>query len=647
MNRHVLLVTLLGLLLALSALFYLPGISGPYIFDDTSNLLGNSYIKIRSLDSNSLYHAAFSLESGPLQRPISMLSFALNYYFAGGFSDSTPFKVTNLVIHAINGLLVFWLMQLVLTRLASISDQNSVAQTSEQRQLTALAFVVALLWLIHPIQISSVLYVVQRMTELSALFTLAGLIAYLLGRSKLNKGQTKKASIFLIASLGLFLPLGLLSKENAVLLPVYILVLEFVLFPSEPPWKRWHTLTQFQRRMLVAGLTLLAVSGTVAIICYALPMYAGRKFDLTQRLLTEGRVLFFYLSLLLLPRIDGFGNQHDDIAISVSLLDPWTTLPALLGNVGLLVTAVLVRKRLPFLSLGILWYYAGHLLESTVIALEIAHEHRNYLPTLGVMLVIVGGLRHAVARFQKPQLFWLIPAIVVVFAGVTLLRASQWGSMAEFYRSEVQHHPGSARNQAGYARLMTMLGHDDLAINALNQAIQLEPLDTGYRIQIAMLQARHGEVPSKTEQEKILSDLRSDTPLTTTTVLALQDISGCLTNKCQPLQIPMEQWLREILNRKALAGDKSFFHYVLGLTLLSQAKVNEAIHEFHMSHELDPSYLHPLFVMATIYIQLGTVEGAEDVLNKLHQANRNNPHPRTQEISDIEEGIKGLKARRK
>jgi tetratricopeptide (TPR) repeat protein len=576
-----------------------------------------------------------------------MLSFALNYYFAGSFADPTPFKITNLVIHAVNGLLVFWMMQLVFTRLTALANPNRSHDLPGMRQVTWAAFTVALLWLIHPIQISSVLYVVQRMTELAALFTLAGLIAYLKGRASLQASQTRRGAALLVASLGLFLPLGLLAKENAVLLPVYVLVIEFVLFSGEPPWNRWQGFTPFQRRLFVSGLALLAVIGLVAVMRYALPMYASRRFDLVERLLTEGRVLFFYLSLILLPRIDQFGNQHDDIAISVSLFDPWTTLPALLGHAGLLATAWLARKRLPFLSLGILWFYAGHLLESTVIALEIAHEHRNYLPALGVMLAIVGSVHHLATRLRIPRLAWLIPVIAIVFAGVTLQRASQWGDEDEFYRYEALHHPDSARIQTGYARSLAAQGHDEQAISALRRAAEIDPRETGTLIQIVMLEDRQGKTPSPSEQEKILARLRSSEPLTDVTFMEVKNITGCLATSCRVLQTPMEQWLRTILERKTSPGDVSFYHYALGLTLASQGKLNEALRELHRSQELDPSYLHPLFAMASIYVRLGVIEGAEEVLKQLRAANKNNPHPRTREIAAVAADIEKLKGQRK
>src|SRR3989344_2713032 len=105
-----------------------------------------------------------------------MLSFALNHYFAGSFNDSTPYKLTNIVIHAVNGLLLFWMMSLVFLRLTQLRPSAQLRTGINRNTYLVLASIVAVLWVMHPIQLTSVLYLVQRMTALSGLFTLLALI---------------------------------------------------------------------------------------------------------------------------------------------------------------------------------------------------------------------------------------------------------------------------------------------------------------------------------------------------------------------------------------------------------------------------------------------------------------------------------------
>ena len=215
LSRHSLI--LFSLLLILSAFVFLPGISGPWIFDDYTDLVHNSYIRIQTLDADALYHSAYSLETGPLKRPISMVSFALNHYFSGGINNTAPYKITNIIIHIINGLLIFWLLRIIFARLTQIAGSDTSSWNMETSFTTLLAGAAAMLWLIHPIQITSVLYIVQRMTEIAALFTLFGLISYIKGRLRLMQGN--KDGLWLIfAGPVLFGCLGIFSKENAALL---------------------------------------------------------------------------------------------------------------------------------------------------------------------------------------------------------------------------------------------------------------------------------------------------------------------------------------------------------------------------------------------------------------------------------------------
>ncbi|MCZ7654258.1 MAG: hypothetical protein M5R42_08160 [Rhodocyclaceae bacterium] len=129
--------------------------------------------------------------------------------------------------------------------------------------------------------------------------------------------------------------------------------------------------------------------------------YALRDFSAVERMLTEGRVLWFYLGLILFPRLEALGLYHDDIAVSTGLIAPWTTLLALVGLFGLIWLAWRLRLRMPLTAFGLAWFLIGHGLESTFLPLEIAHEHRNYVPLFGILLAGADGLR-APAGKRRP-----------------------------------------------------------------------------------------------------------------------------------------------------------------------------------------------------------------------------------------------------
>lgn len=636
-------VAALIVLFMLATSVYLPGINGPWLFDDYSNLIYNNFIHIQDLDFKTLSKASYALAAGPLQRPVAMLSFALNYYFAGSFDNTHSFKLTNLIIHAINGILVFWFFRLLFERRANLDHSVDKIWKLGIRKNTWVALAVALLWVVHPIQVSSVLYVVQRMTELSAMFMLLSLIYYLLARAQFKRPHSNRyfPVLLLIASLVFWL-MGMLSKENAVITPVLVLLLEYVLFPKEKPWRYWSKVTSWHRTVVISFGIVVGLVAVYFIFQYALPGYSNRPFTLSERLLTESRILFFYLYLILVPQIDQFTLYHDDVALSTSLYSSWTTLPAVLGHVALILFAIVIRRTQPLLALGMLWFYIGHALESSIIALELMHEHRNYFPSLGVFLIVVELVRLGAKRLDLPKLVWCLPIFFVFFSAVTITRAYQWSSTNKFYAFELIHHPGSAMANSGLAGVLTKMGRQEDAENALRLAAELQPNEPSHFIWLLSVQVREGEIPDPQIQRQILK-LLADSPLTATTIKTLGDVAGCLATWCGTLSKPMEEWLDTLLQRQHNVGDKSYYYYLLGISLANQGKADESIAAFWKSHKLDPQYLHPLFNLATIYVQLKDVNNAEKVLRLLQKFGENNSHSRPREVELVAADVERLK----
>lgn len=638
--RYTILILALAMFLCIAA--YTPGLSGPWIFDDYTNIIYNDYLRIKSLDVSSLYHAAFSFESGPLRRPISMLSFALNYYFSGGLENSTPFKVTNLIIHLINTLLVFWLAALIFLRLRELPGARKKYVIPSIGTAYLLGACVALIWSIHPIQLTSVLYVVQRMTELAATFTLLGLISYLYGRQKTT--ADKKIRKFFLIFLGpaIFGTLGMLSKENAALLPLFIVVIEFFLFRNEWPWHYWSRIS-IQQKRLMTGIAVLSLSVIlVMVVLYSLPRYDARNFSMLERLFTESRVLFFYLTLLFVPDISRFGHQHDDIALSTSIFVPWTTLPGILGILALLALGFYFRRLNPLLGLGIFWFFTGHLMESTIYPLEIAHEHRNYLPSFGFALGIMSVFVNSKLTPQRNRLIWIIFfGIVIAFTSVTAIRSTQWANHNNFYRYEAAHHPDSARIQSGYGSLLYAQKRFSEAEVAAHKAANLAPYEAGHVIDLLLMGAQQQRPPDPNLNAEAIYRLNNG-KISSTTILILDRVSDCIQTSCKSLTPLMEQWLETIL-KNPNAPDPGYFQYRLGQLKAIQGEYGLALNLFQRAYETDRQFLHPLIEQINIFLNLGQIGNAEYVLAELKRANANTRYPRDQKIAQIEAQIHELK----
>jgi hypothetical protein len=381
-GKHLLQGTVaLLLLLALTVTFlvYKPGMSGTFIFDDIPNIVNNADIAIQNIQPDTLRRAAFSSSSGPLLRPLSMLSFAANY-LATEF-DPYYFKMTNLVIHLINGVGIFLFSSLLLAIYRKRFEPGLSAW-----HVLSVSLAVSAAWLLHPFNLTSVLYIVQRMTSLSALFCIWGLVFFVWGRTRLTEG--KNGILPILISLFVFTPLAALSKETGALMPAFMLIIEITLFnfQTEKPSARRFLIGFFAVTVALPALAALAFLATHPTWLQA--GYQGRNFTLPERVMTEARVLWFYLHQIVLPNVAEMGLFHDDIVNSQGLLTPVTTLLSIMGIALLLAVSWFARKKAPLITFGILFFLLGHVLESSVVPLEITHEHRNYLPMFGIVFVI-------------------------------------------------------------------------------------------------------------------------------------------------------------------------------------------------------------------------------------------------------------------
>jgi len=163
--------------------------------------------------------------------------------------------------------------------------------------------------------------------------------------------------------------------------------------------------------------------------------------------MTEARVLWFYIQNIIAPNLSQLGIYHDDIPISKSLFEPASTFFACIGILLLAAFAFLVRKRHPLAAFGILFFLIGHSIESSVLALELAHEHRNYLPIYGLLLIMFYYLLYPLRHMQSLRARQLLaPAFVLMLAGVTFMRATQWGDLVVMNEMAAINHPNSIRS---------------------------------------------------------------------------------------------------------------------------------------------------------------------------------------------------------
>jgi hypothetical protein len=209
--------------------------------------------------------------------------------------------------------------------------------------------------------------------------------------------------------------------------------------------------------------------------------------------MTEPRVLFDYLHLLLIPSTRTSGVFADDFVASQSPLQPWTTLASLIGLTGLLFFSWQTRRRWPVLSAAMLFFLAGHLMESSFIGLELYFEHRNYLPAA----LCFWPVALCCAKAGKLKVLRRIALVTAccLLAVLTTVQARTWASPFALAQRWAAMNPASSRAQS-YAAVMDIeAGHPDDAIRRLGPKFQQHPGNIQYAVTLTDAYCRAGGVP--------------------------------------------------------------------------------------------------------------------------------------------------------
>jgi len=623
--RVIILITLTLLALAV----YYPGLSGPFLFDDHGNITENSLLRLSSLDLEELKLSALSGQAGPLKRPVAMLSFAINYYFSGGYNTFT-FKTTNVLIHSACAYIVFLFCLQVFQR------ANFLSPSSNTNGYKPLAFIIAIIWLVHPINLTSVLYIVQRMTSLSTLFTLATLTLYVAGRNLQASLPTSilKICIHFSTSFICFI-LAIFSKENALLIPLYIAIIELTLFSDQLPYQTIRHIFIRNKKLALPFLVATVLIILIYSINYALPGYGSRHFTLLERALTETRVVAFYLFLILIPRIDAFGLFHDDIQLSTSVTSPWTTIPSALLIITLIALALYYKKQKPIFSLGVLLFFSGHLLESTIFPLQIAHEHRNHFPSIGLIIALSGLYYHSTLNIKQITATITVLSVLLTLSALTTLRSFEWKDQYSIAVYESFHHPNSPATLTMLSSAAYKKGKPDIALKAIMKAEKLAPFETAHSISHAiLLSLEHQTIPVKL-QKTILYKLGKNT-LTPSTEMTISHVSKYIHRDSYSRLVPFYiTWLQNLVIKLNEGPKSSAYYYFLAKGYIANNQISEGLNAYQRSHELDPLYINPLIEMGNIFLTLKQTENARFILKTIISKSRNLKRNYDNEIKEL------------
>lgn len=500
-GRLVPLATVVGLIV----FTYLRALNGPFLLDDFSSVMP---AKIDVFKFSELWRVSLGDGSGLFGRAIPVLTFALNDYFLGG--DAYQYKLINLIIHALNFFLVYYFLLL----LFSCARQEYKLSSLEIRWL---ALICAALWALHPMQMSTVMYVVQRMAMLSTTFCLCALIVYLKYRSSI---RTKKGVMLWIVSVSLLTLFACLSKENGALTIMYIALLEVLFFPQAIDVVRKKIKT-VDRRLLLLVITVV-ISSVVFTLSKMMSGYSLRDFDLVDRLLTQPVVLVFYLRNMIFPNLNEMSIYQDGyIAISEANVSVVVSVAIL---AIMLAIAVSLKRRMSYVSFGIGLFFLSHLLESTVLPLELVFEHRNYLSILGVCIAVVLPAWAVLKRYSRRPVVVVAMAVlpILMMAQVTYVRSVEWSSKEALVAAALENKPNSLRARMGKTEQLAAEGRLEELLAHLDASIESHPNHSLFNIQKVMFTGALGRQDAAAFNRAVYS--LSQLPLRTTDLIGLNEL---------------------------------------------------------------------------------------------------------------------------
>ncbi len=612
--------------LSLAYVLYSFAFTAGFFFDDEPNLapLG----RIQSF--HDLVDFLFSGSAGPLGRPISLASFLI--HLGAWPHDPAAFFYANTLIHLINACLLYWFCHLLLTQ--------------TRIEVPAKAWVCAwggALWALHPLLLSASMFAVQRMTLLSATFVLLGLIAYLKIRGLPATHRMRIPSM--LASLAVFGLLAGMCKENGLLLPFYVLVLEYALLKQSPAPRGNPA-----QRLYPAILWLLPA---IAITYLALHWgeiragYGGRPFTLEQRLMSESIILWDYVRLTFFPARSGL-NPFKGEEFLVAQMNGAVIL-AIAAWVGIAMLALLTRKRWPWLAFGVFWFLVGHSMESSVIPLELYFHHRNYLPAAGALLAAVLGISQIGGTYRSWG-YRTCGLILAGFAFVLYQAASVWGNVPLAAALWYEEQPDSERAVQFHARTLSAQGEWGGAYELISKAARNQPTNSAFKLQ--QLQTACGLDMSPVELEKsyrLAANGLEQTLRSFAATDALDKLRQMVENGECGLDMNRILELHGLLQRNPSFQQDGNLRFELHMI---RARIYKHLRELDpMMQELEAAHaIRPTLNLATLMAyELATAELFDDAMQKLEEIEQHlprNPWLRNYWQNELARARDGLQAMR-
>jgi len=588
---------------------YRPAVSADFAFDDVTSIIDNPALHWETVSWDA-FRGLFESVRLP-RRFVANLTFALNHV-AGGLEPG-GYHLVNILIHLLVGAALAVLISLYLRAHCEPRD-------AEYRLLVITLAVLA--FLVHPLNTQAVTYVVQRMASLAALFALLSMAMYLAGRTGMLRGP---AIVWYVLAF-LFFVLGLGTKENVAIVPVVLLTYEWCFHRDlwrDRLWRIWGG-----SRAKRAGLSVLVLSIVMLAVAGALTWLGGnpirlfepwprRDFNGIERMLTQTRVHWLYLSQLVWPALARLNLDHD-FSVSRGLLQPPSTLFALVSLALLIGGAVYLAVRRPQLGFPLLAYFEFHAFESGPVSLELVFEHRMYLPM--AMLAIAAAVMLYRLR-SRVRIFVLAMALgcVALLAGATRMRNETWSDSVALAYDIAQKSPEKPRAWSNLAGAYRRAERFAEAEDAFKKSLVLDPGQSKAHFGLGSLYLEMGRAEEAlAEFQRVLLIQPTNTLAAYLVGQALEDLGKSeeaftyYMNLGQALALRGRavEALEPLRRAVAMKATSSPAHNALGNAYLMADMKESAMQEYRVALEYDSDNVQALYNLATLLDEIGNTTDA-------------------------------------
>lgn len=465
------------LIIILSLGIYLNTFRNQFLYDDSTFIQENN--SIRSLDNiSSFFNSVKSFSAKGeflIYRPLPTITFAVDYKLWG--LKPGPFHIQNILFHAINGILVYFLVLLLTSNLPT-------------------ALFTALLFTAHPVQTEAVAWIAGRSSVMVFTFFLLALICYI----ESHKWQGAKRMTCIFISMVSY-TLSLSSKEMAVTLPVILITCDFYFTDKE----RFKNVLRNSLSYIAFGLITIGYIYQRYIVLHGL---SGQKEyiggSLASALLTMSKGVAYYVKLLLYPvKL----SAEYIFPVSKNILDKPVILSLCVIILMIIAIVALFRKN-RVASFAIAWFFITLIPVYNIVPLQdvTIAERFLYMPSLG-FCILAGLLISSMYNSKDNKVIKIFGAaliilLVILYSVRSIYRNADWRDEFSFWTATKKTTPNSYRAYGGLGIVYDSNNNIDEAIRNYEISLSLFPGNILTRNNLAISYAKKGWYEKATKEFK-------------------------------------------------------------------------------------------------------------------------------------------------